>query len=217
MGEVIMKEKLKKYINTDYKFDKLEMTGIICLIIVISGIFGFLYEFIFYYFNGGMKEFYWRGGNFLPWINIYATGSIMIYIFTYRYRKNPFKVFLISFISTGILEYFSGLGMYIFGDGIRCWDYNQEILNFGNIDGFVCLRSVLFFGISSLLLIYAIVPLCYYLARHMNRKVFLTISITLCSIIMIDELYNLIFARVFSLPRASTIYKKLGFKYVYFK
>lgn len=212
-----MKEKLKKYINTDYKFDKLEMTGIICLIIVISGIFGFLYEFIFYYFNGGMKEFYWRGGNFLPWINIYATGSIMIYIFTYRYRKNPFKVFLISFISTGILEYFSGLGMYIFGDGIRCWDYNQEILNFGNIDGFVCLRSVLFFGISSLLLIYAIVPLCYYLARHMNRKIFLTISITLCSIIMIDELYNLIFARVFSLPRASTIYKKLGFKYVYFK
>lgn len=217
MGEVIMKEKLKKNINTDYKFDKLEMTGIICLIIVISGIFGFLYEFIFYYFNGGMKEFYWRGGNFLPWINIYATGSIMIYIFTYRYRKNPFKVFLISFISTGILEYFSGLGMYIFGDGIRCWDYNQEILNFGNIDGFVCLRSVLFFGISSLLLIYVIVPLCYYLARHMNRKVFLTISITLCSIIMIDELYNLIFARVFSLPRASTIYKKLGFKYVYFK
>lgn len=217
MGEVIMKEKLKKYINTDYKFDKLEMTGIICLIIVISGIFGFLYEFIFYYFNSGMKEFYWRGGNFLPWINIYATGSIMIYIFTYRYRKNPFKVFLISFISTGILEYFSGLGMYIFGDGIRCWDYNQEILNFGNIDGFVCLRSVLFFGISSLLLIYIIVPLCYYLARHMNRKVFLTISITLCSIIMIDELYNLIFARVFSLPRASTIYKKLGFKYVYFK
>ena len=217
MGEVIMKEKLKKYINTDYKFDKLEMTGIICLIIVISGIFGFLYEFIFYYFNGGMKEFYWRGGNFLPWINIYATGSIMIYIFTYRYRKNPFKVFLISFISTGILEYFSGLGMYIFGDGIRCWDYNQEILNFGNIDGFVCLRSVLFFGISSLLLIYVIVPLCYYLARHMNRKVFLTISITLCSIIMIDELYNLIFARVFSLPRASTIYKKLGFRYVYFK
>lgn len=217
MGEVIMKEKLKKYINTDYKFDKLEMTGIICLIIVISGIFGFLYEFIFYYFNGGMKEFYWRGGNFLPWINIYATGSIMIYIFTYRYRKNPFKVFLISFISTGILEYFSGLGMYIFGDGIRCWDYNQEILNFGNIDGFICLRSVLFFGISSLLLIYIIVPLCYYLARHMNRKVFLTISITLCSIIMIDELYNLIFARVFSLPRASTIYKKLGFKYVYFK
>ena len=70
---------------------------------------------------------------------------------------------------------------------------------------------------SSLLLIYVIVPLCYYLARHMNRKVFLTISITLCSIIMIDELYNLIFARVFSLPRASKIYKELGFHYVTFK
>ena len=211
-----MIDRIKKYINNDYKFDSLQMIGIICLIIVISGVFGFLYEFIFYYFNGGMKEFYWRGGNFLPWINIYATGSIMIYVLTYKYRKNPLKVFLISFISTGILEYFSGLGMYVFTK-TRCWDYNQEILNFGNIDGFVCLRSVLFFGISALLLIYIIVPFCYYLARHMNRKLFLIISITLCSIIMIDELYNLIFARIFRLPRASTIYKKLGVHYVYFK
>lgn len=212
-----MKEKLKKYIDNDYKFDKMQMVGIICLLIVISGVFGFLYEFVFYYFNGGMKDFYWRGGNFLPWINIYAIGSVMIYIFTYRYRKNPLKVFLISFLLTGVLEYLSGLGMYVLGDGFRCWDYNQEILNFGNIGGFVCLRSVLFFGISSLLLIYIIVPFCYYLAKNMNRKVFLILSISLCSIILVDEFYNLIIARVFDLPRASKIYKELGFHYVTFK
>ena len=75
-----MKEKLREYINKDHSFDKTTMLGIFCLIIVISGVFGFIYEYIFYYFNSGMKEFYWRGGNFLPWINIYAIGSIFIYL-----------------------------------------------------------------------------------------------------------------------------------------
>lgn len=212
-----MKGKMKNYIKNDHSFDKLTMLGIFSLIIVITGVFGFVYEFIFYYFNSGMKEFFWRGGNFLPWINIYATGSIMIYILSYRYRKNPLKVFLIAFISTGILELISGYAMYVINDGVRCWDYNNEILNFGNIGGFVCLRSVLFFGISALLLMYVIVPLCFNLANKMNKKVFLIISFTLCSIVLIDEFYNLIVARLFNLKRASTIYKKLGFHYIYFK
>ena len=106
--------------------------------------------------------------------------------------------------------------MYKIG-GFRCWDYNTEIWNFGNIQGFVCLRSVLFFGLASLILIYLVVPFCFALARKMNKKVFLAISITLCSIILFDELYNLLFARIFGLPRASTVYKKIGFKYMSFK
>ena len=93
-----MKEKYKKYINEDYTFDKMTMGGIFALIIVISGVFGFIYEFIFYYFNSGMTQIYWRGGNFLPLINIYATGALMIFFLTYRKRKNPLFVFLASFI-----------------------------------------------------------------------------------------------------------------------
>ena len=211
-----MKEKFKKYLNEDYSFDKSTMMGIICLIIVISGIFGFLYEFIFYYFDSGMTTFYYRGGNFLPWINIYAIGAVMIFFLTYRKRKNPLYVFLVSMISTGILEYIGGWFMeHIMNT--KCWDYTSEILSFGNINGYVCLRSVLIFGISSLLLIYIIVPLCFYLAKRMKKKHFLILSYTLCAIFLFDELYNLIFARLLSLPRASTIYKKLGFNYLYFK
>ena len=40
----------------------------------------------------------------------------------------------------------------------RLWDYNTEIWNFGNIGGYVCLRSVLFFGVSGLALIYFVIP-----------------------------------------------------------
>lgn len=204
----------KDYLEKNHSFDKKTMIGIFCMIIVIGGVFGFLYEYFFYFFNGGMKEFYYRGGNFLPWINIYATGSVMIYILTYKYRKNPLKVFLISVISTGLLEYFSGLGIYIIGDGLRYWDYNTEILNFGNINGFVCLRSVMFFGLSALLLMYVIVPFCFHVASKSNKKVFLIVTISICSIFLADEFYNLIFTKLFNLPKATTIYKSIGIHYM---
>lgn len=209
-----MKEMYSKYLKEDHSFDKMTLLGIFCLIIVISGTFGFFYEVIFYFFDGGMKQLYWRGGNFLPWINIYATGAMIVYFLTYKYREKPLKVFLISAVACGLLEYISGLGIYLLLDGTRYWDYNVEILNFGNIGGFICFRSVLFFGLSSLFLIYAVVPLCFYLAKHMNKKTFLIMSFTLCSITLIDEFYNLIFTKLFGLPKSTTLYKKLGIHYV---
>ena len=210
----IMKEKYNNYINKEYKFDKLTMLGIIALMIVIAGVFGYIYEFIFYYFDGGMKEFYLQGGNFLPWINIYAIGALLVFFLTFKLRKNPLLVFLVSFIICGLLEFVAGWGLYTFFDGTRYWDYNVEILNFGNIAGFICLRSVLFFGLSSLMLIYLIVPFIFYLAIKMNKKNFLILSFTLCSIVLLDEIYNLIIARIFGFPRASRVYTGVGLKYV---
>lgn len=208
-------KKYKEYLNKDHNFDKETMLGIFCLIIVISGMFGWLYEVVFYYFNSGMTEIYWRGGNFLPWINIYAMGAILIYVLTYKKRKNPLFVFLVSIISTGILEYIGGYFMEHIMH-IKCWDYNTEILSFGSINGYVCLRSVLVFGISALLLMYIIVPFCFYLARKIPKKAFLILSYTICGIFLFDELYNLIFANLLNLPRASEVYKELGFKFLYF-
>ena len=212
-----MKEFYNEYLNEKIKFDKLTIIAITSLIIVISGVFGFVYEFIFYFFNGGMKEFYYRGGNFLPWINIYAIGSILIILLTFKDRLKPIKVFLKSTIICGVLEFVSGYILYNYFGHFRCWDYNTEILNFGNIGGFICLRSVLFFGVSSLLLIYGILPMVIYLSRKINKKVFITISISLLAIFMLDEIYNLVIARIINTPRASDVYKEIGFKYVEFK
>ena len=203
-----MKDVFNDYLNEKLKLEKWQLIGIFCLIVAISGIFGWVYEFIFYFFDRG--GFYWQGGNFLPWINIYAIGSILIILTTKKFKKKPIYIFFVSMIVTGILEYVSGFIIYHFFDGLR---YNTEILNFGNIDGFVCLRSVLFFGMSALFLMYFIVPFCIFLSKKMNKKLFLTIGVLLFSIILIDELYNLIIARLFNLPRAYDIYSKLGIKY----
>ena len=213
-----MKSFFKKYLNDEIKFEKWQIIGAICFIVVVSGMFGWVYEFIFYFFNSGMKKFYLRGANFLPWINIYATGSIMIILLTRKLKKHPILIFLIAFISTGILEYFSGFAMYKLMNGIRCWDYNTEILNFGNIDGFVCLRSVTFFGLSALFLMYFLLPFFLYLSTKMNKKVFIVISVSLCTLFLFDEFYNLLFAKLLNTPQATSIYKKVGLSYMdYYK
>jgi len=209
---------LKDYINEDVKLNKNQTISIACLIVVISGVFGWIYEVIFYYFNSGMKEVYMRGGNFLPWINIYAYGAFLILFLTYRRRKHPLQVFLISMISTGILEYFSGYVLYGLLGWRRCWDYNQEILNFGNINGYVCLRSVLVFGLCGLMLIYLILPVLIKIAKKINEKKLLVFSIIICSIFVLDEIYNLFLYKLLSLPKSTEIYSKyFYFKYLYFK
>lgn len=208
-----MKEKYQSYVNKEHTFDTQTWIGIFALIIIIGGIFGFIYEYIFYYFNGGMKAFYWRGGNFLPWINIYAIGSVLIFLLTYSHRKKPLNVFLIGLLVSGLLEYILGWGLDRLCGGIRYWDYSNEILNYGNINGYICFRSVLFFGISSLIFIYLILPFCFYLARVVPKRLFLIFSISLCTIILCDELYNLVFSKVLNLPNAIDIYRSLGIKF----
>ena len=203
-----MKQVFKEYMNNT-KLEKWQMVGITCLIIVISGIFGYVYEYIFYYFNDG--KFSHQGGNFLPWINIYAYGALMIIILTNKLKKKPLLVFIISVISTGLLEYLTGFVLYeLFNT--KYWDYNVEILNFGNINGYICLRSVLFFGISGLLLMYGILPFCIYLSKIIPKEIFLTFSIVLCTLFLVDEIYNLIITKLFNLKDAITIYKQIGIK-----
>lgn len=194
------------------KLDKWQKIGILMLVVVISGVFGWIYEVILYFFDGGMKDFYMQGGNFLPWINIYAFGALLILATTWRLRKYPWAVFLISVVTTGLLELVAGWLVYTIGNGTRYWDYNNEIWNFGNIGGFVCLRSVLFFGVSALILTYLIMPFCIKLACKMSKRAFLALAISLFTIVMVDELGNLI-CKNLGLPTAMDFYRGIGLKY----
>ena len=194
---------------------KKQIITVICLLIVISGIIGWVYEFFFYFANSGFKTFYYRGGNFLPWINIYMYGAFLILALTYKFKKKPLLVFLISMISTGILEYLSGYFLYGVLGWTKCWDYNNEILNWGNIDGYVCLRSVLVFGLAGLALVYLIVPTLIKLVKKYPKLYY--ISIVLATIFLLDEIYNLVLFKIFNTPSSIDIYKSIGFKYLFYK
>lgn len=106
--------------------------------------------------------------------------------------------------------------MYDVLNQVRCWDYNKKILNLGNINGFECLRSVIVFGVFSIVLIYIFVPLILKLVDSILKKYFVFIFILILRIFVLDELYNLIFTKIFDFTKVSTYYKRLGMKYLYF-
>ena len=127
MKKARKKLKDKLLVFNDEKFNLKTTLSILGLIFVFSGIFGFIYETIFYRIDLGY--FVKRGSTFGPWIPIYAFGSLLITFISYRYKKNPILIFIINCVVTGILEYGTGLFFYsVFG--IRLWDYNTEIWNF---------------------------------------------------------------------------------------
>lgn len=177
-----MIEKIEN-IKEEYKFTKTQLLSIIASIFVIGGIFGFIYETIFYRIDLGY--FVKRGSTIGPWIPIYGFGSLFITMFCYKMRKKPLLVFLLSGLISGVLEFATGYILYNVW-GIRLWDYNTEIWNFGNIGGYICLRSILFFAVSGLFLIYAILPFVKGFYNKFKNKVFVYISIILSILFLVD-------------------------------
>ena len=159
---------IKKMLEEEYKFDKWTTVMILLLVIVASAIFGFIYETIFYRIDIG--HFIKRGTTYGPWIPIYGFGGLFITIVSYRFRKNPILVFILSGLVSGLLEFLTGYILYNYCGGLRLWDYNTEIWNFGNIGGYICFRSVMFFAISGLFLTYILIPLIKIYANNISKK-----------------------------------------------
>lgn len=176
-------ENIKEINKKEFQFDKTTKVQIILMLFVLSGIFGFIYEELFYKIDLGY--FVKRGTTYGPWIPIYGFGGIFILSFANRFRKSPIKVILLSGIISGILEFLTGYVLFTFLN-IRLWDYNTEIWNFGNIGGYICLRSILFFAFSGLFLIYFMHPIIQELATKCNKKIFTIISIVPAIIFIID-------------------------------
>ncbi len=204
-----MKAFLRKYINDEIKVEKSTFISIVCGMAVIGGVYGMIYETLFYLLDKG--ALCRRGSSFGPWIEIYGIGSLLIYFLCRKLKKKPLLVFLTAGLSCGFLEYIAGKGMYILFDGRRGWNYNTEILNFGNIEGFVCLRSVLVFAFSGLMLIYVIYPFLIWLSQKINKKTFMIINITLAALFLIDVIYNDVIVSIFHTYGSLDFYSKIDF------
>ncbi len=200
----------KNYLEKGVKLEKYQKIGILFLVVVISGFVGWLYEFLLTWADNG--QIYMKGGNLLPWMNIYAIGALFVVPITYRIRRYPWAVFVVSALVTGIVELVGGWLAYELFDGARYWNYDSGPWAFGSINGFVCPLSVTIFGIGSLLLVYLVVPLCIYLAQRMTKRAFLTLAITMFTLVMLDELTNLTLKNL-NLPTAMDFWQWVGLKY----
>ena len=163
-----------------------DINNLCCLSLLFAGggIAGWIYEMLFYRINDGM--FVQRGQGLGPWLPIYGFGSVFICLLAMRFQKSPVAVFLVSAAVSGILEFLTGWVLFHCFGGLRLWDYNTEIWNWGNIDGFICLRSVLLFAFAGLFLIYAAIPLIRSLSDRLPRKAFYILSLVPGILFLID-------------------------------
>ena len=162
---------------------------LLMLVFAFGGIFGFIYEEIFYRFDLG--EWVKRGTTFGPWIPIYGFGALIILGVTYHIRKNPVLIFLLATVASGILELATGWTLNKFW-GIRLWNYDEEILNWGNIGGYVCARSVLFFGISGVFLRFVVVPVFEKTEQKLSRTAWLALCYIPAGLFILDIVASLI-------------------------
>lgn len=207
--ESLDEPKRRAKLKTWIELERYQKIGVVLLIIVLAGFFGWVWEFILAEAEGNFQHLYIKGGNLLPWINIYAYGALVVMLTTCRLTKHPWLVFLVSAISCGLLELFAGWVVFTVGHGTRYWDYTHAWFGWGNLNGFVCPVSITAFGLGALVLMYIILPWCINLAMHMSRKAFLTLAITLFMLVAVDDLTNLTLKNL-DLPTAHNFYQAIG-------
>ncbi len=100
------------------------------------------------------KRFINRGFLIGPYCPIYGYGAILITILLKKYIYDPWVLFVMAILVCGTLEYLTSFFMEnIFK--ARWWDYSQRKFN---LNGRVCLGTIIPFGILGLFIMYVSNP-----------------------------------------------------------
>ena len=125
------------------------------LIFFIYAFAGWCLESIGGIFNPKVKKFINRGFLIGPYCPVYGIGVVLVSILLKKYTNDIPALFFLSLLICGVLEYFTGYIMEKLFNA-RWWDYSSKKFN---INGRVCLDTLLPFGIVAILIINKINPL----------------------------------------------------------
>ena len=156
------------------------------LIFLIGCLVGWIYEEIFYWFAEGVLRN--RGILYGPWLPIYGIGALGIYALK-PLKQHPVLLFLFCILVTGVVEYIIGyVGIRFLG--LRLWDYRGLFLN---IDGIICLRSVISFGIMGLVFHYLLEPIGEKLFCRIPKHIIHTGCLILIALFLTDSILSFLF------------------------
>ena len=152
--------------------------------------------FISYAFLGWCMEVgckYVQFGKFInrgfligPYCPIYGWGAIAITILLKRYTYDPLVLFIMSTLVCSIIEYFTSYFMEKKYHA-RWWDYSSKKFN---INGRICLETLIPFGILGLLIMYVTNPMLFKIYQSISEIVVHIISITLFIIFIVDNIIS---------------------------
>ncbi len=100
------------------------------------------------------KRFINRGFLIGPYCPIYGVGALLITFLLKKYTNDPIALFVMAIVVCGTLEYLTSYFMEkIFH--ARWWDYSQRKFN---INGRVCLNTIIPFGLLGMFIMYVSNP-----------------------------------------------------------
>ena len=133
------------------------------------------------------KKFINRGFMIGPYCPIYGWGAIFITILLKRYISDWIVLFFMSMITCGILEYLTSYVMEkIFH--ARWWDYSRRKYN---INGRICLETLVPFGLLGLTIMYITNPIILNALQSIPDNILNVIAIVLFVIFIIDGIVSL--------------------------
>ena len=150
------------------------------------------------------KRFINRGFLIGPYCPIYGFGALAITFLLGKYTNDWLILSIMSMIVCGILEYFTSFFMEkIFK--ARWWDYSTKKFN---INGRICLDTLIIFGLLGLFIMYISNP---FLLRVLNNLSNLSLEIIACLLFLVYFTDNIISFNVISAVRntAKGLYKEL--------
>ena len=171
------------------------------LVFYIISILGYICEVVYCYIID--KKIINRGFMFGPYCPIYGVGAIGTVILFNEFYNNPIMVFILGMLLCSIIEYITSYLMEkLFND--KWWDYSD---NKYNINGRVCLKNSVLFGISSLALIYIIYPLIEKLIFSLSLFILNILAVILFGLFLIDFIFTII--NILKLRRQLSIIDKI--------
>lgn len=150
------------------------------MLFFIYSILGWIMEVI----NGFIKTKKVVNRGFLigPYCPIYGTGVILITILLKKYMEDRIITFIMSMLICGILEYFTSYFMEKFFNA-RWWDYSNRKMN---INGRICLETLIPFGIFSFVILYFINPFFIEILDKLPEIIEIILAVVFSIILTID-------------------------------
>ena len=150
------------------------------LLFIIYAFLGWIVEMIYNYFE--QKKLVNRGFLIGPYCPIYGVGGLIVTFFLTKYQDSIFVTFGMSIILFALLEYFTSYLMEKLFKA-RWWDYSDKKFN---INGRICLETLIPFGILGCVAIYVVNPLIFSLFSLTNITILRIFAIIIFIIFVID-------------------------------
>ena len=155
------------------------------LLFIFYSFIGWLIEVVFEFVNNG--KLVNRGFLIGPYCPIYGVGGVIATITLTSHKDTVIILFVMSLFLFAILEYFTSYLMEKLFKA-RWWDYSHFRFN---INGRICLETLVPFGLLGCFAIYIVNPCFEFLFSLVNQQVLDIIAIVIAVIFILDVILSL--------------------------